>query len=67
MITQTNKKATVTITLEYDLESLRFILGEDFPESEFTERVEEQVSTDLLDYIRSHALDDWADLKIEEL
>lgn len=67
MITQTNKKATVTITLEYDLESLRFILGEAFPESEFKERVEEQVSTDLLEYVRSHALDDWADLQIEEL
>jgi hypothetical protein len=67
MTTQTNKKATVTITLEYDLESLRFMLGEDFPESEFAERVEEQVYADVFEYIRSTPLEHWADFSVEEL
>jgi len=66
MITQTNKKATVSITLEYDLESLRFISGEEFPEEEFGERVKEYAEADLLNYLRSNDLEDWAEITIDK-
>jgi len=66
MIIQTNKKATVSITLEYDLESLRFISGESFPEEEFEERVKEYAEADLLNYLRSNDLEDWAEITIDK-
>jgi hypothetical protein len=59
-------KAKITIVLEYDLEHLRFMRGEDFPESEFMERVEEAVCDDLRDIMRTTSLEHWAEIEVTE-
>jgi len=59
-------KAKITIVLEHDLEHLRFMRGEDFPESEFMERVEDAVCDDLRDIMRTTSLEHWAKIEVTE-
>jgi hypothetical protein len=59
-------KAKITIVLDYDLEDLRFMVGEDFSATEFRGYVIDQAENDLLEYIRSNDLTDYAKLEITE-
>jgi hypothetical protein len=45
--------------LDYNLDDLRFMVGEDFPEEQFRERVLEYADTDIHTYLRDYALDEW--------
>lgn len=55
-----SKKISVVIELNYDIDDLRYAVG-DFPDSEFAEQVEEMVHHDLLEVMRGSAgLQDWA-------
>jgi hypothetical protein len=60
-----SKKINIKFELNYDLEDLRFMVGEDFPEEQFMERVTEQVWHDFTEMYRSDGIDAWAD--VEEL
>jgi hypothetical protein len=56
-----SKKINIKFELNYDLEDLRFMVGEDFPEEQFAERVSEQVWADFTEMYRSDSIDTWAD------
>ena len=57
-----NKKAEITIRLEYDLESLRFMTGRDIPEEDFEEEVEEYAFHDLMDLVRTNGIFDFSEV-----
>jgi hypothetical protein len=59
-------KAKITIQLDYDLEELRFMVGEDFSPTEFRGYVIDQAQNDLWEYIRNNDLTDYAKLEITE-
>jgi hypothetical protein len=56
------KKINIKFELNYDLEDLRFMVGEDFPEEQFMERVTEQVWADFVDMYRTDGIDAWAEV-----
>jgi hypothetical protein len=60
-----SKKATILIELNYDLEDMRFMVGEEFPEEQFEMRVEEYAYHDLQDLMRSGDITDWARVSYE--
>jgi hypothetical protein len=57
-----SKKINIKFELNYDLEDLRFMVGEDFPEEQFRERVIEYAFHDLHEMLRSDSVDAWADV-----
>ena len=59
-------KAKIVIELNYDLADLRFMVGEDFPEEQFQERVEEQATHDLWEYLRTESVSTFGRLEITE-
>lgn len=59
-------KAKITIQLDYDLEELRFMVGEDFTATEFRGYVIDQAQEDLWEYFRNNDLTDYAKLEITE-
>jgi hypothetical protein len=62
-----NKKATITIVLEYDLESLRFMTGREIPEEDFAEEVEEYAFHDLQDLLRSNPVFDFSGVEFTDV
>jgi hypothetical protein len=58
-----SKKINIKFELNYDLNDLRFMVGEDFPEEQFRERVIEYAFHDLHDMLRSDSVDAWADVE----
>jgi hypothetical protein len=60
------KRATVTVTLEYIEDELRFILGDDFPTENFDLVVEEQVYQDLRNCLMSEPIKNFATIQIED-
>lgn len=58
-----SKKINIKFELNYDLDDLRFMVGEDFPEEQFRERVIEQAFHDIEEMQRSEPIDVWADLE----
>ena len=62
-----NKKAKITIVLEYDLESLRFMTGREIPEDDFAEEVEEYAFHDLQDLLRSNGVFDFSEVEITDV
>lgn len=61
-----NRKATVTIVLEYSASELRVMRDEDFPDEEFGNVVEEQVYEDLRTYLLSEPIHNFATIEIED-
>ena len=61
-----NKKAKITIVLEYDLESLRFMTGREIPEDDFAEEVEEYAFHDLQDLLRSNGVFDFSEVEFTD-
>ena len=55
-----SKNIKITIELNYNLDDLRFMVGEDFPEEQFRERAIEYADADLLTYLREYDFEDWA-------
>lgn len=62
-----NKKAKITIELEYDLESLRFMTGREIPEEDFAEEVEEYAFHDLMDLLRSNPVFDFSGVEFTDV
>lgn len=60
------KKASVTISLEYDADELRFMLDEQFPDEQFREVVEDRIYEDLRNYLMGYAVSEFAKIVIEE-
>ncbi len=58
-----SKSISINIELNYNLEDLRFMVGEDFPEEQFKERVYEQSEVDIIDYIRNYHIEEWCEVK----
>lgn len=58
-----SKKINIKFELNYDLDDLRFMVGEDFPEEEFRERVIEQAFHDIEEMQRSEPIDVWGELE----
>lgn len=56
-----SKSVNIKFELNYNIDDLRFMVGEDFPEEQFTERVTEQVWADFTEMFRSEPIDVWAD------
>ena len=54
-----SKSIKIVLELDYDLEEFRFMVGEGFPESEFRERVLESAESDIHDYLRDFAIDEF--------
>jgi len=62
-----NKKAKITIVLDYDLESLRFMTGREIPEDDFAEEVEEYAFHDLQDLLRSNGVFDFSEVEFSDV
>ena len=56
------KKINIKFELNYDLEDLRFMVGEDFPEEQFRERVVEYAFHDIHEMLRTDSVDAWGTL-----
>ncbi len=54
-----NKSIKIILELNYDLEESRFMVGEDFPEEQFRERVLETAESDIHDYLRDFTIDEF--------
>jgi hypothetical protein len=54
-----SKSIKIVMELDYDLEELRFMVGEDFPEEQFRERVLDYATEDIHTYMRDFAIDEW--------
>jgi hypothetical protein len=48
--------------LNYNLDDFRFMVGEDFPEEQFRERVLEYATSDIHDYLRDMAVDEFCEV-----
>ena len=59
------KKINIKFEFNYNLEDLRFMVGEDFPEEQFRERVLDYAFEDIHSLLRGDPIDAWAD--VEEL
>ena len=57
-----NKRAKITIVLDYDLDTLRVMTGRDIPEEDFAEEVEEYAFHDLMDLLRSNGVFDFSEV-----
>ena len=57
-----SKNINIKFELNYNIDDLRFMVGEDFPEEQFMERVTEQVWADFVDMYRTDGIDAWADV-----
>jgi hypothetical protein len=57
-----SKTININFELNYNIDDLRFMVGEDFPEEQFRERVLEQAFHDMHDMLRSDGIDAWADV-----
>jgi hypothetical protein len=57
-----SNKIKIVMELDYDLEDFRFMVGEDFPEEQFRERVLEYAEIDIHTYLRDFALDEWCEV-----
>lgn len=62
-----NKKAKITIVLDYDLESLRFMTGREIDEKDFAQEVEEYAFHDLMDLLRSNGVFDFAEVEFTDV
>jgi hypothetical protein len=60
-----SKKAKIIIELNYDLEDLRFMADEDFPEEQFPVWVEDYALHDLADLMRGDHITTWAEVTYE--
>jgi hypothetical protein len=58
-----SKAVKFIIELDYDIDSLRFMTGEDITEESFMEVAEEYAVYDLTDLMRSNAISDFAVVK----
>jgi len=54
-----SKSIKIVLELDYDLEEFRFMVGKDFPEEQFRERVLEAAESDIHDYLRDFAIDEF--------
>ena len=55
-----NKSVKFIIELDYDLDSLRFMTGEDITEESFMEVAEDYAVYDLMDLMRSNSISDFS-------
>ena len=62
-----NKTATVIIELNYDLEGLRFMTGEDISEEDFEKVVQEYALHDLTALMQTDNIDTWSVIEIEDM
>lgn len=62
-----NKIAKVVIEFNYDLDSFRFMVGEEIPEEEFVQAVKDYVLEDLMDLMRTEDLAHWAEITVEDV
>jgi len=58
-----SKSIKITMELNYNLEDLRFMVGEDFPESEFRERAMDYATEDIHTYLRDFAVDEFCSIE----
>ena len=54
-----SKSIKIVLELDYNLEDLRFMEGEDFPEEQFRERVLDKAVYDIHDYLRDFSVDEF--------
>lgn len=54
-----SKSIKIILELDYNLDDFRFMVGEDFPEVEFRERVLETAESDIHDYLRDFPIDEF--------
>ena len=61
-----SKSVKFIIELDYDLDSLRFMTGEDITEESFMEVAEDYAVYDLTDLMRSNAISDFARVVVND-
>jgi len=54
-----SKSIKIVMELDYNLDDLRFMVGEDFPEEQFRERVLDYAEADIHTYLRDFGVDEW--------
>jgi hypothetical protein len=54
-----SKSIKIVMELDYNLDDFRFMVGEDFPEEQFRERVLEYAEEDIHTYLRDFGIDEW--------
>jgi hypothetical protein len=59
-----SKKARITIVLDYDLETLSYMLGRNIPEEEFEDEVWEYSFHDLQELLRTEDVSVWATMEM---
>lgn len=59
-----NKRAKITIVLDYDLETLSYTLGKKITEEEFEDEVWEYSFHDLQDLLRTEDVSVWATMEL---
>lgn len=57
-----SKSIKIVMELNYNLDDVRFMVGEDFPESEFRERVLDYATEDIHTYLRDFAVDEFCEV-----
>ena len=57
-----SKSIKIVMELNYNLDDFRFMVGEDFPEEQFRERVLEYATSDIHDYLRDMAVDEFCEV-----
>ena len=61
-----SKAVKFIIELDYDIDSLRFMTGEDITEESFMEVAEDYAVYDLADLMRSNAISDFARVVVND-
>ena len=54
-----SKNIKIVMELNYNLDDFRFMIGEEFPEEQFRERVLEYATEDIYAYLRDYAVDEF--------
>ena len=61
-----SKSVKFIIELDYDLDSLRFMTGEDITEESFMEVAEDYAVYDLMDLMRSNSISDFSRVVVND-
>ena len=61
-----SKSVKFIIELDYDLDSLRFMTGEDITEESFMEVAEDYAVYDLMDLMRSNSISDFSKVVVND-
>lgn len=57
-----SKSIKIVMELNYNLDDLRFMVGEDFPEEQFRERVLDYATEDIHTYLRDFSVDEFCEV-----